>query len=305
MNYRLMLHILILLLVLTATAAGVFYRTEGVQVHHTTMRGEQATMQGSGLYKYDPVEVASEGIVWDAVTLFVGLPLFVVAIVLAARNRLRGHLLLGGLLFYFFYMYLMYATMVAFNQLFLVYVAIFASSLVGFLLNLKEIDVVALPAHISKRFPRRVLACYSIGMGVMILLLWMRLVLSIMATGQFPSQFAGMNTLQTQALDLGLVVPLMIATGIMLWRRAPWGYLLAGISVSFGLLMSIVLPAWIVVPLLREGSIDLVEAIPFLTGCVFGIILAWSFFRNVSEQRIGVEVPDPSHDPSNAGIVPG
>jgi hypothetical protein len=57
--------------------------------------------------------------VWDAITLFVGLPLFAFAMVSAARNRLRGCPLLGGMLFYFFYMYLMYAVMVAFNQLFL------------------------------------------------------------------------------------------------------------------------------------------------------------------------------------------
>ncbi|MEP7219943.1 MAG: hypothetical protein ABI876_13555 [Bacteroidota bacterium] len=292
MRYQTILHGLILMLVLAAAAAGVFYRTEGERIHHTTIRGEQATIQGHGLYRYDPVEVADEGIVWDAINLFVGLPLFAVAILLTARHRLRGRLLLGGLLFYFFYVYLMYATMVAFNSLFLIYVAIFALSLIAFLLNLREIDVAGLPAHISERFPRRLLAGYAMAMGVMILLLWLRLIISIMGTGRFPPQFAGMVTLPTQALDLGLIVPLMTSTAILLWRRSPSGYLLASIGVSFGLLLCLVLPAWIIVPLIRRGTLDAVEAVPFLAGSVAGLFLAWMFFRNINE-RAGTSVAGP------------
>lgn len=304
MKHQSLLYGLILALVLAASATGVFYRTEGEPVGYLTVRGEQATIQGSGLYRYDPAEVAGEGIVWDAITLFIGVPLFALAIVSAARGRLRGQLLLGGLLFYFFYMYLMYATMVAFNPLFLVYVAIFASSLIGFLANLKEIDVAGLPAHISERFPRRLLAAYSMMMGLMVLLLWMRLILSIMNAGKFPPQFAGMTTLQTQALDLGLVVPLMISTAVLLWRRSPWGYLLAGLSVSFSLMMCIVLPAWIVVPLLRQGNIDPVEAVPFLGGSLAGLVLAWLYFRNVSQQSAGVPAGEPMHTQRGAAVMP-
>ncbi len=135
-------------------------------------------------------------------------------------------------------------------------------------------------------------------MGLMVFLLWMRLIFSILGAGQFPSQFAGMVALQTQALDLGLVVPLMISTAILLWRRSSWGYLLAGVSVSFGLMMYIVLPAWIAVPLLRQGRIDLVEAVPFLAGSGVGLVLAWMFFRNVSAlicRNLNV-APPPCHD---------
>jgi hypothetical protein len=58
MKYRTMFHGLIL--VLAASATGVFYRTEGEPVRHVTVRGEEATIQGSGLYRYDPAEVAAE-----------------------------------------------------------------------------------------------------------------------------------------------------------------------------------------------------------------------------------------------------
>jgi len=79
-----------------------------------TVRGEHATYQGSGLYRYDPASVAREGVVWDVIDLCLALPLFAAAIVLSQHNALRGRLLLGGMLFYFVYKYLMYAVMVAF-----------------------------------------------------------------------------------------------------------------------------------------------------------------------------------------------
>lgn len=100
-----LLYVLIWFLVLVATATGVFYRSEGDHVAYVTPRGENAMLQGHGLYRYDPASVAREGIIWDAINLFVGVPLFAAAIYLAHRNSLRGRLLLGGLLFYFFYVY--------------------------------------------------------------------------------------------------------------------------------------------------------------------------------------------------------
>jgi hypothetical protein len=50
------------------------------------VRGEQATFQGSGLHQYDPASVAREGVVWDAINLFIGLPLFTTAIYLTRRD---------------------------------------------------------------------------------------------------------------------------------------------------------------------------------------------------------------------------
>jgi hypothetical protein len=276
-------YVLIWCLALVATATGVIHQGEGGHVASVTARGEPATLQGHGLYRYDPASVAREGIIWDAINLFVGLPLFGGAVYLARRNSLRGRLLLSGLLFYFFYVYLMYATMVAFNPLFLVYVAIFALCGVGFFLNLSRIDVAGLPARMSPRFPRRLFTVYSIALSVMLVLLWSKLVASILTSGRFPPDIAGMNTLQTQALDLGLVVPLALASAVLLARRSPWGYLLTGVIVAFGLMMCITIPTWIAVALIEQGTINPVEAVPFLVLCLVGLVLAGLFHRNVQE----------------------
>jgi len=275
----------IFLLVLVAAATAVFYQTAGAPINFVTVRGEHATYQGSGLYHYDPASVAREGVVWDVIDLVLALPLFAIAIVLSRRDSLRGRLGLCGMLFYFVYKYLMYATMVAFNPLFLVYVAIFALSAVAFFLNLGGIAVSHLPAHMSARFPRWLFIGYTLVMSAALIVLWLGRIIPYTLAGRFPDEIAGMSTLVTQAFDLGMVVPLLLTTAILLWRHSAWGYLMAGISLTFGFVMCITLPAWIAVPLIQVGQLNLIEAAPFTLLCLVGLYVAGRFFWCVQEEQ--------------------
>jgi len=276
----------ILLLVLVAAATGIFYQTAGTHINFITVRGEHATYQGSGLYYYDPASVAREGIIWDVIDLCLALPLFIVAIVLTWRGLLRGQLLLGGMLFYFFYKYMMYAVMLSFNPLFLVYVAIFALSAVAFFLNLGGIKVSSLPAHISTNFPRWLFIVFTLVMSAALIVLWLGRIIPYTLAGRFPDELAGLTTLVTQAFDLGIVVPLLLSTAVLLWRHSLWGYFLGGISLTFGFVMCITLPAWIVVPLIQVGQMNLIEAVPFLLLCLIGLFVAGRFFWSVQEKEI-------------------
>ena len=91
----------------------------------------------------------------------------------------------------------------------------------------------------------------------------------------------GLSTLDSQALDLGLIVPLSLAAAFLLWRRSPWGYLLTGIGITHGLMMFISIPTWIVVPLIQDDSVNLIEAIPFFILCFIGVILAVWFYKGM------------------------
>lgn len=281
MKNKILLYGLIWLFILAATTTGIFYRTQGTHIAYVTVRGEQAVFQGSGLYRYDPAAFAREGVIWDVINLFIGLPLFAIAGILALRGSLRGHLLLGGFLCYFVYVYLMYAMMMSLNPLFLVYVAIFSLSAIAFFVNLQETDIQRLPAQVSARFPRRLFAGYAFTLSLVLILLWGKLILSITLANRFTNDLAGMNTLGTQALDLGMIVPLALAAGILLWRRNPWGYFLTGISVTHGMMMFIAIPTWIAVPLIQSGEINFQEAIPFLILCIVGLVFTAWFYWNV------------------------
>ena len=275
----------IFFLVLVATATGIFYHTPEPRIEYVTVRGEQVTFQGSGLYRYDPAWFAREGIVWDVINLFIGLPLFAVAIHLSRRNSLRGRLLLGGLLFYFIYVYVMAMTGYAFNDLFLVYVAIFGLSAVAFFVNLHGIDVARLPAQVSARFPHRLFIGFTFGLSAVLIFLWLGRIIPIMVNDRFPFDMAGLTTPVSQGIDLGMVVPLMLATGILLWRRSSWGYLLAGISLSYGLMMCMTLPAFIMVPLIQDGKTNMIEASPLLVVSLMGFYMFGRYYRTVQENK--------------------
>jgi hypothetical protein len=127
----------------------------------------------------------------------------------------------------------------AFNNLFLVYVLIFSPSMVAFAINGSLIDLKNLPNRVSVRFPRGLFIGYCFVLSGTLVLLWMGRIILIMRSGLFPPEFAGVTTLQTQAIDLGFVVPLLLSAGVLLRRRSPWGYFLSSITVTFGLTMCI------------------------------------------------------------------
>jgi len=217
------------------------------------------------------------------INLFIGLPLLALAMYLSGRNSLRGHLLLAGLLFYFCYVYLMFTVGAALIGLFLVYISIFALTGVSFFLNLSEIEVARLPDQVSGGFPHRLFIGFLFTFSVVLVVLWVGRIVPIMMTGQVPPDMAGQTTLVSQGLDLGMVVPLALSAGILLWRRSSWGYLLTAISMTHGLMMFISIPAWIVVALIREGKTNLFEASPFLVLSLIGIALTGLFYQNVQE----------------------
>src|SRR5690242_375991 len=119
---------LIAVLALAAAATGVLWQ-EGSHYGFTTLRGQTAMMQGGGLYRFDSVSGAAQEIGQDLVTLFIGIPLLITATVWAARDSLRGKVLRAGTLGYFLYTYTSMTMLTAYNELFLVYVALMSMSL--------------------------------------------------------------------------------------------------------------------------------------------------------------------------------
>src|SRR5262249_4424323 len=150
--------VLIGLLPCVAAGAGLFWPEEGTAFAFTSHRGEQVLINGRGLYRYDTVSSAAQEQAADFVTLVLAVPLLAIAGWQAGRGSLRGRLLLAGTLGYFLYTYLQMSVNSAYNPLFLVYAALMALSLYGFVLSLLDIDLGTLPQRFSERTPRRAIA---------------------------------------------------------------------------------------------------------------------------------------------------
>lgn len=228
------LSLLISMMALVATTVGIF--TANGQHHRSflTLRGETVAIQGGGLYGHESVSGAAQAIGQDFVTLLVAIPLLLVAAYLTSRGSLTGRLLRAGVLWYFTYTYLLMAFGGAYNQFFLLYVALYSVSLFAFILALLAIDVARLPEQFSPHLFRRTIAWFMIGFGGMLALLWLGRILPSLATNAAPVGLESYSTLFVQAGDLGLVVPLAILAGVLLLRRRPIGYLVAGLMLVKG-----------------------------------------------------------------------
>ena len=143
----------------------------------------------------------------------------------------------------------------------------------------------SLPKHISAHFPRWLFIVFTLVTSAALIVLWLGRIIPYTLAGRFPDELAGLTTLVTQAFDLGIVVPLLFSTAILLWRHSIWGYFLGGISLTFGFVMCITLPAWIVVPLIQAGQMNIIVAVPFLLLCLIGLFVAGRFFWSVQEKE--------------------
>jgi hypothetical protein len=273
---------LIGLLALFSAAMGLFYQSPGEPYPFTSQRGESVMINGHGLYYYDTVSSAAQQQGNDIVTLFVALPLLVVSTWMTLRGSLRGRLLLTGTTGFFLYTYLSMSMLTAFNALFLVYVAIFGLSLYAFILCMLSFDLETLPSHFSDRLPRGWIAALLFVIGAFLTLAWLGRVLSPLVQGT-PPLLDNSTTMVIQAMDLSLVVPLAVLSGILLLRRSAWGYLLTSVFVLKAIALGLAVSAMVVNMTLAGTPEGAGIALPFLLITVLNLVAAVSLWKNVRE----------------------
>lgn len=280
-NMVIKLTYLILLLALIAAGAGLFWQTPGKSSEFTTLRGETVQLFGRGLYRNDTVSYAAQAIGQDAATLLIGIPLLLTGLLLARKSSLRGQLLLTGGLGYMLYTYTSYSFLSAYNEFFLVYVALFSLSLFAFILAMMGMDPAEVTRRVSRGLPRRGIAIFLLAIAAFLSLAWLGRIVPSLLAGQPPVGLEAYTTLVIQALDLGIIVPTGVLTAVLLWRERPWGYTLASVVLVKALMMGAALVAMIIAQVLAGVAVGVAESVIFtgiaLAALVFTIVL----FRNI------------------------
>jgi hypothetical protein len=282
-NTVIKLSVLIALLAAVAAGSGLLWQGSGESYPFTTLRGETVLIRGHGLYRYDTVASSSQEIGQDIVTLLVGIPLLVYAMLRARKDAMRGKLLLTGGLAYFLYTYASMSFLTAFNAFFLVYVALFSLSLFAFILALMALDPAEVAAHIGERFPRRAITAYFLVVAAFLALAWLGLVVPPMLTGTAPAGLESAITMVIQVLDLGVIVPTAILTALLLRKGNAWGYTLSLVVLLKILTMGAALISMITVQLLSGVAVDPVVTAGFGVISLSGIILAAMTLRTIRD----------------------
>ena len=270
------LTILVATLATIAAATGLFCRNAGESFTFTTLRGQSVEILGHGLYRYDTVFIGAGYRGQDAVALFLGVPLLVVAIFLYQRGSMGGHVLLVGLLGYFLYLYASMALGAAYNRLFLLYIAIFSASLFAFILAFASVDLGAIAAQIPASLPRRDLAVFMFAAGFVTLFVWGAPLIAALMKGIAPDRTDSYTTMVTYALDLAIITPSTILCGLLVLRGHPLGYVIASPLLTLVVLLA---PQIILSTIFQKAA-----GVPLSTGemvgpvagfVVLGLIAAW------------------------------
>ncbi len=200
-----------------------------------------AGMFAPGLYRDDTFALDA----WrlnDPVTLLLALPTLVAALIAARRESLRGTLVWLGALQFALYNYAFYLFGAALNVFFPLYVALFALSGFALIFGLVGLDisrvVTTFPPRRTDRLAAGYLAFWALVLGVAWIGQWAGFVFADQVPGIGEEAFR-----LIAALDLAFVVAPVGLASVWVWRRRPWGRVIAVIILVKGVLYSTLLSA--------------------------------------------------------------
>lgn len=213
----------------------------------------------------------------DAVTLVVAVPLLLAGMVLANRGSVRGQLLWLGTVGYAAYNYAFYLFGAALNAFFLLYVAAVVLAVTLFIVALGQLDVAGLSQAFRPTTPVRTiggaLVVIGIGLAAVWIAMWAAYVFAGRPTPVEPEAFQ-----VVAALDLAVMVPALTVGGVLIWRRQPWGYVIAAIASIQGALYLLVLSVNSIVAI-RRGLVPAPGELPvwgalmlFTTGVAVAVL---------------------------------
>ena len=232
-----------------------------------------------GLYDAYPASLAAM-VGQDIVTLALGLPLLLGAVWLARRGSGAGLLLWAGALFYFAYSYYFFLVG-GFNALFLIYVAIVATSLYALLSLLFRVDADALAAEFADRAPVRRTAVFFVVTALLFAAMWGGVVVASVLAGAAPGAVVHLVV----AIDGAVLLPLLLWGGLKLWRREAWGYVLGGLLLTKATVTGLTLAFTSTLAMVWAGAVDPFElflAMLFGVMALVGLPLLVAYLRGSS-----------------------
>jgi len=262
-------------LALACALAGLLWKGTGGPISVTTLSGQPVELYGRGLYRNDTVFAAGNNRGSDLTMLVIGIPLLAMSVRLYSKGSLRGRFLLLGTLGFFLYVSASYALgAVAYNEMFLVYVALFAACLFAFVLTFLAFDAETLSRALPEGMPRRWPGGFMVASGAATFAIWIMEPLAALLAGESPESLETRTTLFTTALDIGVIVPAALAAGILILRRRPFGYVVA---------FSLLILESMLMPMITIATIAQIrEGVSFEPGEIVGPIAGFSVFAVLS-----------------------
>ncbi len=159
----------------------------------------------------------------------------------------------------------------AFGPLFLAFVVLYGASLLAIVGIVGLVAREGVAGRFSEDFPRRGWIALSATMSLLLTALWLGRIKVALDGDLAAAGLTSETTLTVQALDLGLIVPILLLSAALAWQRSMIGYALAtSSSVMFvgmaGAIVGMLLSAAVV-----EGVVEVVPMAIFGIAGVAGV----------------------------------
>jgi hypothetical protein len=186
---------------------------------------------------------------------------------------------------YAVYNYAFYLFGGALNVFFPFYVLAFVVAVVALILGLSRLDVATVARSFGPATPVRamggLLTCIGIGLAAVWIVMWAAHVFVDRPTPVDPEAFK-----VVAALDLTLMVPTLTAGGVLLWRRRPWGYVIAALTSIQAALYLLVLSVNSIVAI-RRGLASAPGELPIWgTLLVLTTVIALVLLASIQRERV-------------------
>jgi hypothetical protein len=170
----------------------------------------------------------------DVITLTVAAPLLIISLIMSIRGSHRAEPVWIGMIVYTLYNYA-YATFgTAFNDVFLLHIALFSMSVFALACAIPNLDLAVIGRTFRDAIGARTIGVFLVIVGAGQGGLWIFLVVRNAITGEVLHDIPVWGQHLVFALDLALLVPSLVLAGVLLARRRPFGFLLGTAMAVFG-----------------------------------------------------------------------
>jgi hypothetical protein len=235
-------------------------------------------------YARETTPYANQAMGQDIANL-VSIVVLLIAVYFIFKGSIKAFLVWIGALLTLVYVYVIYAFAAHFNSLFLVYVAVLGLSFYTFFSSMLGLQQDRLQPHFVVITMARVVSIYLLLIAVLFALLWLSQDIPAILAGKPPQSVTetGLLTNPVHVLDLGLYLPGMIITAVLLWRRKFLGFFFAIPFLVFSILTGIGIIAIDVVAFVQGMPTSLPVDLFLAAIIVVSLVLSVLYVREIKE----------------------
>lgn len=172
-----------------------------------------------------------------------------------SKKSIKTFFIWQGTLLYFIYAYLIYAFFIHFNYLFLVYIIVLGLSFYTVIGSLFEQDLISISKSFLSKHEKSA-SILLIIIGSLFGFLWLSEIIPALISSTIPASLinTGLWVSPVQVIDLAIVLPAMIITGIFLIKKNFLGRLFSGPWLMFSTLMGSSIVATMIMELINGNN---------------------------------------------------